>query len=353
MRILHTADLHLKEYGDERWEALEELIEVGRKEKINLLVISGDLFDTEVEVEKLRPHLRSIFSDNDFKILIIPGNHDKSAYTKGMYWGEDVTILTHLHEPFELETVRVWGMPFENIEGREMVQKIRTLEDRLIPDKTNILLYHGELVDSYFAREDFGEEGEGRYMPVKLSYFEGLNLQYILGGHFHSRYNVWEVEKGKYFVYPGSPVSITKKETGQRKANIFEIGEPPQEYLLDTLHFEEVTLKLDPFDPRHPLDILENYLKNLHPKAQVLLTVSGYLHGEKLGMGEEELVEKVRKLASGKIAGENYQFRDISRIWEDDLFKKFLETLEKEGVEEEEKKHLSDLVLQAIMEVRI
>lgn len=52
MRILHTADLHLKEYGDERWEALEELIEVGRKEKINLLVISGDLFDTEVEVEK-------------------------------------------------------------------------------------------------------------------------------------------------------------------------------------------------------------------------------------------------------------------------------------------------------------
>ncbi|MDP9751427.1 metallophosphoesterase [Thermoanaerobacter pentosaceus] len=43
MRILHTADLHLKKYGDERWKTLEELIEVGRKEKINLLVISSDL----------------------------------------------------------------------------------------------------------------------------------------------------------------------------------------------------------------------------------------------------------------------------------------------------------------------
>jgi len=44
MKILHTADLHLKEYGDERWETLQKLIDIAKKEKIDLFVICGDLF---------------------------------------------------------------------------------------------------------------------------------------------------------------------------------------------------------------------------------------------------------------------------------------------------------------------
>ena len=32
MKILHTADLHLQEAGDERWEALRRLVELGRGE---------------------------------------------------------------------------------------------------------------------------------------------------------------------------------------------------------------------------------------------------------------------------------------------------------------------------------
>jgi len=55
MKILHTADIHLKEYNDERWEALQELINIGRKEKIDVLVISGDLFDRNTNAESLRP----------------------------------------------------------------------------------------------------------------------------------------------------------------------------------------------------------------------------------------------------------------------------------------------------------
>ena len=46
MRILHTADVHLKTLGDERWKALDKVVNVCRKENVDLLVISGDLFDT-------------------------------------------------------------------------------------------------------------------------------------------------------------------------------------------------------------------------------------------------------------------------------------------------------------------
>ena len=33
MRILHTADLHLKNYRDERWKVLQNLLELGKGEK--------------------------------------------------------------------------------------------------------------------------------------------------------------------------------------------------------------------------------------------------------------------------------------------------------------------------------
>ena len=38
MRILHTADIHLRTFGDERWNALQTLIEIGKKEKIDFPV---------------------------------------------------------------------------------------------------------------------------------------------------------------------------------------------------------------------------------------------------------------------------------------------------------------------------
>ncbi len=220
MKIIHTADLHLKEYKDERWKALEELMAIGKKAKIEILTICGDLFDKDIDAETLRPKIREIFSNNGFKIVLISGNHDSVSYKSGMYFGEDVTDLIN---PFECHDVNIWGMPFEPIEREEMIDRLHSLARVLDPSKKNILLYHGELLDAFFSRKDFGDEGEERYMPVKLSYFRDLKIDYILAGHFHSKFDIRRLENGGYFVYPGSPVSITKRETGIRKINMFEL----------------------------------------------------------------------------------------------------------------------------------
>src|SRR3989304_3361210 len=87
MKILHTADIHLREYGDERWQTLKTLIDIGKKEKIEVFAISGDLFDEKIDAENLRPKIREIFSNNGFNIVLIPGNHDHDVY-KDMYFGE-------------------------------------------------------------------------------------------------------------------------------------------------------------------------------------------------------------------------------------------------------------------------
>ena len=349
MKILHTADIHLREYEDDRWKTLRKLIEIAKKENVEIFVISGDLFDKDIDAEKLRPPIREIFSSNPFRILLIPGNHDVDSYKSGMYFGDAVIILRDLSSPFEEEDVRIFGIPFEAIEGEKILSKLRSLRDRLATGKTNILLYHGELQDVFYSRSDFGDEGEERYMPVKLSYFRDLNLDYVLAGHFHSSFDVRRLENEGYFVYPGSPISITKRETGQRKVNIFEVGKPPEEYPLDTRHFEEVVIKFDPFKDKKPVDAVEKRFNNLHLEARIILIVKGFINGEAIGMNEKEVVKQIKKIVAGKCVEEHYEFRDIHTIIEDDLFNSFIEKLERTDYEEEKKKQMRDIAIEAMM----
>jgi len=352
MKILHTADIHLREYDDERWRTLEKLIEIGKKEKIEIFVISGDLFDKGIDAENLRHKIRDIFSNTGFKITIIPGNHDSDSYKGGKYFGEDADILSDLNKPFEYKDVRIWGLPFELIEGEDILNKLSSLANNLYKDKKNILLYHGELLDAFFSRRDFGNEGEERYMPVKLSYFKDLNIDYILAGHFHKNFDMWTLENGGYFIYPGSPISITKRETGQRKVNIFEVGKSPTEYVLDTPHFEEVIIEFDPLKDKKPVDVVKDCFNNLHPKAKVILKVKGFINSEDIGMSEEELVKQIKKISSGECIEDHYEFKDIRIILEDDLFKNFREKLEHTDYEEKKKMQMREIAIKAMMETQ-
>lgn len=352
MKILHTADIHLREYDDERWRTLEKLIEIGKKEKIEIFVISGDLFDKGIDAVNLRHKIRDIFSNTGFKITIIPGNHDSDSYKGGKYFGEDANILSDLNKPFEYKDVRIWGLPFELIEGEDILNKLSSLANNLYKDKKNILLYHGELLDAFFSRRDFGEEGEERYMPVKLSYFKDLNIDYILAGHFHKNFDMWTLENGGYFIYPGSPISITKREIGQRKVNIFELGKPPNEYTLNTPHYEEVDINFDPFKDKKPVDVVKDCFNNLHPKAKVILKVKGFINSEDIGMSEEELVKQIKKISSGKCIEDHYEFKDIRIILEDDLFKNFREKLEHTDYEEKKKMQMCEIAIKAMMETQ-
>ncbi len=353
MRILHTADIHLREYGDERWKTLQKLIGIGKREKVEIFVISGDLFDKGIGAENLRPKIRKIFSNTGFKVILISGNHDISSYANGMYFGEDTVILADLNSPFEYRDVRIWGMPFEPIKGEKIISKIHSLKNKLTLNKKNILLYHGELSGVFFSRKDFGDEGEERYMPVKLSYFKDLKVDYILAGHFHSNFKVWKLESGGYFVYPGSPISITKRETGKRKVNIFEVGEPPEEYPLDTPYFEELIVELDPFKKEDPVENVKKYFSNLPPEVKIILKVKGFINGETVQVNESELVERIKKIAAEKCIEEHYEFKDMGMLLGDDLFKVFMGKLRKSDYEEEKKEQMQDIIIKAMMAAKL
>lgn len=349
MKILHTADIHLREYGDERWNALKSLLKIGKKEKVALFIISGDLFDKGISAENLRVKIRSLFSTSGFKIYLIPGNHDKDSYKPGLFFGNDVKILGE--EFCDIDNLRIIGLPFEEIEGEELLKKVDSLKTKLRDDGKNILLFHGELLDSFYSPADFGEEGSKRYMPIKKSYFDGLNIDYILAGHFHTNFDIHMLKNGGYFVYPGSPISITKKETGRRAVNIFEIGNPPTEYPLDTPYFEKIEIELDPFRDENPVEKIKEELKTVPKNAKVLLNVKGYFNARRLGLTETALYEKIKDTVKESSAGEPVlEFRDIQTVLEDDLFKAFLKKLEKKDLNERTKKEMINIAIQAMME---
>lgn len=352
MKILHTSDLHLKNVGDERWQALEEILKLAEDEKVSLLVISGDLFDRHYDAQNLRDKIRPLFSGNEFKIIIIPGNHDKDAFMDYEF-GSDVIVLDEKNYSEELDELKIFGMAFKEFTQDEILKNLRRYSKETSKEKPNILVFHGELLDVIYRPEDFGEE-EKNYMPVKLEYFKGLNFDYILAGHFHTGFYVNEFEKGKYFVYPGSPVSITKKETGKRKVNLMEIGAPPQEKEIESFHYEKLEIFLDPLGNDNPLEILKNKLKELGKNAQGILRIEGYYNSEVLGFSEKELKREIIELCGDRCVDIDKGFRciDLKIIAEDDIVKKFMKKLEERNIDEDRKRELFNLIIRAMLELK-
>lgn len=353
MKILHTADLHLTEEASERWDALAALVEIARQQQVSALLIAGDLFDHNVEAEKMRARLRAVLGKEGFQTIILPGNHDYKAYQSGLYFGENVVVINNWAEPVNLGDAVIWGLPYERLSGDRLVGRLIEMGELMNPEAYNILLFHGELLDAYFSRQELGDEGDHRYMPVKLSYFASMPIQYVLAGHFHSRFAGWQLPDNGLFIYPGSPVAVTRRETGQRMANLLSIGEAPVEVCLDSFHYEELNITLDPFSANDPLAILEQKLAEIHPKAKVLLTVKGLFNGSALNISETELAAAIREKAGSLLAAEpTEEFYDVQLVIEDDLFKQFDFRLIAKDYPPEIKKQVEEMVIRAFRVVK-
>ncbi len=353
MKIIHTADLHLNAKKPERWQAMEEVIELAHAKRVDLLLICGDLFDSSTDAEKMRAGLRDLLSGAEFKTIILPGNHDHKAYREGLHFGDKVTVITESTEPVLFNDLQVWGLPHQEISREKLEGYLLSLATIMDTHCYNILLYHGELLDAFFSRSEMGEEGDQRYMPLTLSSFGQLPLRYVLAGHFHSRYARWPLPGGGSFIYSGSPVAVTRRETGRRAVNLLEAGSEPVELLLDSYHYEELKIELEPHATADPLTLLEEKLSLLHPAAKALVMVSGLFDGETLGITEEEISAGIRQIAGERLVGEPVErYYDVRLVMEDDLFKKLAERLKEADLSHAERDRALEMAIEAFRVVK-
>lgn len=351
MKILHTADIHIREQNDKRWQAFSEIIDLAKSEKIDVLAISGDLFNSDADANKLRSKFREFFSEANFDAVLIPGNHDANAYLQDIFLGDRVNIIRDHLKPVKIDKVTFWGLPFQDMKSTEVLNRLQEMNAKISGSGPNVLLFHGELLDISGVWENYGAEGQRRYLPVKLEYFKSMKWDYILAGHFHTNFVVHQIDDSRYFVYPGSPVSVTRKELGQRKVNLFEIGKSPAVKELITLYFDLLEIYLDPFEKVDIKQTIEKQLKKFPEHARLFVNIGGYFDRTQTGLNEEELYKSVQELVSDRAESVQFEVRDIHEVLTDDLFKTFDKKLNNSSLPNTEKEKIRNLTIRAMMEL--
>jgi DNA repair exonuclease SbcCD nuclease subunit len=347
LRIIHTSDIHLSSRKKERIEALENILARAEEKKADLLLISGDLFDSNEEADILRPQLRKMLSSLPYSIIAIPGNHDMEAYSSDMNFGDSIDVSNRL--PFDIldyEKTRLTAVPYANQVFNDLVP---ALKKNIDPYRVNMLMVHCSLDIPYLGEDEYGDEKRQAYLPVNSKVLGDIGFDYVFAGHFHSRMVESRLSEKTVFFYSGSPVSISRKEKGRRAAVLVDTKKPVKDRItlleLDTFYYDELRTDLDPGKEQDFLVGLDKMLKGYkghHAELEIII-------GGLISSGEKEMSGKIAgvvKANSGKALTINIreEYRDISTVLEDPLYTAFRERLDESKVGEELKNDIDSMV---------
>lgn len=221
IKILHCGDFHFDTpfFGltaaeaEKRKEDLREtfgrIVSVAKEEETELLLISGDFFDSEkVMKTTLEYIIKKLEEIPQIRVFISPGNHDPYTY-KSYYrlipWPDNVHIFTSKLESVwipELNTC-VYGIGFsKNHEKKPLLEGFQPENPQCI----NIMVLHGEVVS--------GEQNSD-YNPISIEHIEKSQLDYLALGHRHSFSGINKAGS-TYWSYSGNPEGRGFDELGAK-----------------------------------------------------------------------------------------------------------------------------------------
>ncbi|MGM0367451.1 MAG: metallophosphoesterase family protein [Actinomycetota bacterium] len=346
MKIIHSSDLHLNAKYPERIGALDEILRISGEVKADLLLFAGDFFDSRKDAQHYRPELRKKFSSLPFRVCLIPGNHDYGSYPEDLFFGDSLEVITG--RPFDVidfKGVRVIAVPYYNQSFNELLFDIKK---EMGPKKTNILLLHCSLDMGEF--EESQEKSEA-YLPVSSKVLADLNLDYILAGHFHSRFVLNKISDSSKFIYPGSPVSVTRKETGIRNVALIDTAKDTVRAInLNSVYYETLYLLFEPEKEAETLEVLKEKIKEYDFNfTRLTLIIDGFISS-----GEKSLKREIDKLLGRYRDSINvdYRYRDVSEVITDPLYKKFREKLENLDLNASNKGEIDRIVKLSFSKIR-
>lgn len=347
MKILHTADVHLKADKNRTIRALENVLERAAEEGAALVTIGGDLFDSSGDAEELRPKLRELFKDNPFDVIAIPGNHDQEVYKKNLRFGEDLEVL--VDKPVtvrDIGDVEVIGVPFTSSLTEELYRELQEAGD---PAKTQIALIHCTL-DIGFLSDDVGVD-EGTYFPVTQATLSEFEFDYILAGHIHSTDREVPLDSGGKFIYPGSPVSHSTSETGKRNAVRIETDEDRITSLeLDTFYYDEYSKTVIPGGEPELFEEIQRWVSSrAADDCELTVFVDGYVDRD-----EDEFYEELKEAADPVDPID--ETRTVSDVLTHPLYQRFngiLEDMDDVDDEERVRTQVMDVLSQLLVQNKV
>ena len=292
MRILHTADWHLGKKLDffsrleEQREVMDEICQIADREEVDLVVVSGDLYDTfnpPIEAtELLYKTLKRLTNNGKRPVIAIAGNHDSPdrvdspdplARECGIFFFGQPNLVTkqltvegafdvirsdegfvELKLPKYYYPIRILSTAFANeMRLKQFLgfeDKAAQLQEVLKERWRNLATQYCDsfgvnlLTTHLYMLKRGGEvleEPEGE-KPIRLGYADLVysdsipaQIQYTALGHLH-RFH--EIGHGAApVIYPGSPLAYSFSEAGQKKQVVLVDLEPnkPAQYSTVTL----------------------------------------------------------------------------------------------------------------------
>lgn len=218
IKFMHAADLHLdsafhalppekaRQRRAEQRALLEEMVARCNAAQCDLLLLAGDLFDSDFVYRETVEALTEALRDCSAQVFISPGNHD--FYTGGCpyqtaVWPENV----HIFRKAEIEAVplpalgaTVYGTAFTGREMRPLLSGFRVADAQT----QNIMVLHGDL-----------EQADSRYAPLTRQEIAQSGLDYLALGHVHRRSEAQRAGKTLY-AYSGCPMGRGFDELGEK-----------------------------------------------------------------------------------------------------------------------------------------
>lgn len=222
MRILHAADLHLS--TDEREYSLsvfDEIIEIVARERVDVLLLAGDVFDAYADAESLRDEVAARLDRlaANCRPFYIPGNHEKLGATERRHvgllsFGRRMTVTTELSLVPISDEVELLLVPHrENYDD---------YQSWAVPPKASrlrIAVAHGSVAGLSFL--GLGDEEGGEIIDPDLFAFHGVN--YAAMGHIHAG-RIQRQASGAVIAYPGSARVWRSGEVGERSVLLFDLS---------------------------------------------------------------------------------------------------------------------------------
>ena len=211
--MLHTADVHLGSdgygnaeqqaaYRDRYRRAFQRIVDRALADRVDLLLIAGDLFDHNRVPDETVAFVRTELNRLRQPVVILPGNHD-SLYTNAIHDRHDITAgASHVHVIRKLDgqtidfpelDLVVWGRAMQ-----EHAPTFRPLAH--IPGRDDrrwcLAMAHG-----FFYEERQRPE---RSSPIFADEIRDTGWDYIALGHQHVQTNV--SQGGVAAHYSGAPM---------------------------------------------------------------------------------------------------------------------------------------------------
>ncbi|MGD9126186.1 MAG: DNA repair exonuclease [Planctomycetia bacterium] len=320
MKFLHAADLHIDSplKGLEAYEgapierlrgatraAMENLVEMAIHERVDFVLIAGDLFDGEWRDMHTGLWTAGQFrrlAEHQIRVFLLRGNHDAhSRVCSSLRWPENVYVFSH--EAAETLTIDELGIAIhgQSFAAQAVPEDLTEHYPKPVEGRFNIGLLHTSLS---------GESVHDTYAPTTAAVLASRGYDYWALGHIHKTEVV--SSETPWIIMPGNTQGRHVNESGEKGCYLVQVEDHQVQSVefrpVDVLRWHRLSVPVEEeiATVDELIDTIRDRLAELHRQDEhrltvIRLTLEGQtvLHGPLTGRsGREAFIAELHNAAN-------------------------------------------------------